>query len=101
MRGGACQAGCLRFSGGYGNNSAVTGILSTSPNVAEFLGFFVNHFSLDGVRTIEYKQAAREGLPAFERRMTMTSIRLSHELRRGTGSFADQSANTPSYPLRL
>jgi hypothetical protein len=31
----------------------------------------------------------------------MTSIRLSHELRRGTGICAEQSANTPSYPLRL
>jgi hypothetical protein len=31
----------------------------------------------------------------------MTSVRLSYEARRGTGTFADQSANTPSYPLRL
>ena len=30
----------------------------------------------------------------------MTSIRLIHEQRRGTGMFADQSASSPSYPLR-
>jgi hypothetical protein len=101
MRGETCQPWRLRFSGGYGNNSAVTGILSTLPNVAEFLGFSANLFIFGRVYTIEYKQAARGGLPAFERRTTMTSIRLSHELRRGTGMFADQSANTPSYPLRL
>jgi hypothetical protein len=100
MRGEARQARCLRFSDRCGNNSAVTGILSTAPDVVEFLGFSANVFIFGRVYTIEYNWAVHGGLPAFERRVNMTSIRLSHELRRGTGSFAEQSANTPSYPLR-
>jgi hypothetical protein len=91
----------LRFSGGCGNNSAVMGILSTTPDVVEFLGFSANFFIFGRVYTIECNWTARGGLPAIARRITVTSTRLSHELRRGTGSFAEQSANTPSHPLRL
>jgi hypothetical protein len=44
----------LRFSGGCGNNSAVMGILSTTPDVVEFLGFSANFFIFGRVYTIEY-----------------------------------------------
>ena len=65
------------------------------------LDFFVNHFSLGGVYTIEYMVAALVGL-LVARERAMTSIRLSCEERGWTGTFADQSANPiPSYPLRL